>query len=179
MLHVKHNLQFIHVKLNKIAWTHIYLLTCLHYYFKSYSSLALGLSLDFRWVWWGLVCLVTLVVSDSLWPHGPWPARLLCPRDSPSKNAGVVAISFSSDIVWSQWREVTQSCPTLCDSMDCSLPGSTIHGIFQARVVEWGAITFSRWGLKLLEKDMSTCKNIIHIISISPQILWNPFMENS
>ena len=39
--------------------------------------------------------------------------------------------------------EVTQSCPTLCDPMDCSLPGSCIHGIFQARVLEWGAIAFS------------------------------------
>ena len=40
--------------------------------------------------------------------------------------------------------EVTQSCPTLCDPMDCSLPGSSIHGIFQARVLEWVAISFSR-----------------------------------
>ena len=39
--------------------------------------------------------------------------------------------------------EVTQSCPTLIDPMDCSLPGSFIHGIFQARVLEWGAIAFS------------------------------------
>ena len=39
--------------------------------------------------------------------------------------------------------EVTQSCPTPRDPMDCSLPGSSIHGIFQARVLEWGAITFS------------------------------------
>ena len=39
--------------------------------------------------------------------------------------------------------EVTQSCPTLSDPMDCSLPGSSFHGIFQARVLEWGAITFS------------------------------------
>ena len=40
-------------------------------------------------------------------------------------------------------REVTQLCPTLSDPMDCSLPGSSIHGIFQARVLEWGAIAFS------------------------------------
>ena len=40
-------------------------------------------------------------------------------------------------------REVTQSCLTLGDPMDCSLPGSSIHGIFQARVLEWGAIAFS------------------------------------
>ena len=39
--------------------------------------------------------------------------------------------------------EVAQSCPTLCDPMDCSLPGSSIHGIFQARVLEWGTIAFS------------------------------------
>ena len=42
-------------------------------------------------------------------------------------------------------REVAQSCPTFRDLMDCSLPGSSIHGIFQARVLEWGAITFSRY----------------------------------
>ena len=35
--------------------------------------------------------------------------------------------------------EVAQSCPTLCDAMDCSLPGSSIHGIFQAKILEWGA----------------------------------------
>ena len=40
--------------------------------------------------------------------------------------------------------EVTQSCPTLCDPMDCSLPGSSVHGIFQARILEWVAISFSR-----------------------------------
>ena len=40
--------------------------------------------------------------------------------------------------------EVAQSCPTLCDPMDCSLPCSSVHGIFQARVLEWGAIAFSR-----------------------------------
>ena len=43
-----------------------------------------------------------------------------------------------------KWSEVAQSCPTLCDSMDCSLPGSSVHGIFQARVLEWIAIAFSR-----------------------------------
>ena len=39
--------------------------------------------------------------------------------------------------------EVAESCPTLSDPMDCSLPGSSVHGIFQARVLEWGAIAFS------------------------------------
>ena len=40
--------------------------------------------------------------------------------------------------------EVAQSCPTLCNPMDCSLPGFSVHGIFQARVLEWVAISFSR-----------------------------------
>ena len=48
--------------------------------------------------------------------------------------------------------EVTQSCPTLSDPMDCSLPGSSIHGIFQARVLEWGAIAFSDNGMLLSHK---------------------------
>ena len=41
-------------------------------------------------------------------------------------------------------REVAHLCPTLRDPMDCSLPGSSVHGIFQARVLEWGAIAFSK-----------------------------------
>ena len=44
--------------------------------------------------------------------------------------------------------EVAQSCPTLSDPMNCSLPGSSIHGIFQARVLEWGAIAFSDFGAR-------------------------------
>ena len=46
--------------------------------------------------------------------------------------------------------EVAQSCPTLSDPMDCSLPGSSVHGIFQARVLEWGAMAFSNGTLLLL-----------------------------
>ena len=41
-------------------------------------------------------------------------------------------------------REVAQSCPTLCDPIDCSPPGSSVHGILQARILEWVAISFSR-----------------------------------
>ena len=52
--------------------------------------------------------------------------------------------------------EVAQSCPTLSDPMDCSLPGSSIHGIFQARVLEWGAIAFSmkRQNDRILKKKL-------------------------
>ena len=49
-------------------------------------------------------------------------------------------------------REVTQSCPTLSDPMDYSLPGSSVHGIFQARVLEWGAIAFSVRSARKREK---------------------------
>ena len=48
-------------------------------------------------------------------------------------------------------REVTQLCPTLRNPMDCSLPGSSVHGIFQARVLEWGAIAFSIKGCSSLQ----------------------------
>ena len=49
--------------------------------------------------------------------------------------------------------EVAQSCLTLSDPMDCSLPGSSIHGIFQARVLEWGAIAFSKERTDLLKSS--------------------------
>ena len=49
--------------------------------------------------------------------------------------------------------EVAQSCRTLNDPMDCSLPGSSVHGIFQARVLEWGAIAFSESCSTALQKD--------------------------
>ena len=47
-------------------------------------------------------------------------------------------------LCWVKWSEVTQLCSTLCNPVDCSLPGSSIHGIFQARILEWVAISFSR-----------------------------------
>ena len=46
--------------------------------------------------------------------------------------------------IWRKESEVAQSCPTLCNPMDCSLPGSSVHGIFQARVLEWVAISLSK-----------------------------------
>ena len=62
--------------------------------------------------------------------------------------------------------EVAQSCPTLCDPMDCSLPRSSIHGIFQARVLEWGAIAFQKkTSLKLTIQKMK-------ILAFGPMTLW-------
>ena len=55
--------------------------------------------------------------------------------------------------VYESESEVAQSCPTLCDSMDCRLPASSTHGIFQARVLEWVVIAFSTVGLQARPKD--------------------------
>ena len=76
-------------------------------------------------------------------PHGLQPTRLLRPWDSPGKNTGVCCHFLLQCMRVKSEREVTQSCPTLSGPMDCSLPASSIHGSFQARVLEWGAIAFS------------------------------------
>ena len=67
------------------------------------------------------------------------------PWDSPGKNTGVGCHFLLQCRKVKSESEVAQSCPTLSDPMDCSLPGSSIHGIFQARVLEWGAIVFSAY----------------------------------
>ena len=64
------------------------------------------------------------------------------PWDSPGKNTGVVCHFLLQSMKVKSESEVAQSCPTLSDPMGCSLPGSSIHRIFQARVLEWGAIAF-------------------------------------
>ena len=65
------------------------------------------------------------------------------PWDSPGKNTGVGCHFLLQCIKMKSEREVAQLCPTLSDPMDCGLPGSSIHRIFQTRVLEWGAIAFS------------------------------------
>ena len=87
-------------------------------------------------------------MSDSVRPHRRQPTRLPCPWDSPGKNTGVGCHFLLQCMKVKSESEVAQSCPTLSDPMDCSLPGSSIHGIFQARVLEWGAIAF--FGRKIL-----------------------------
>ena len=105
-------------------------------------------------------------MSNSVQPHRQQPTRLPRPWDSPGKNTGVArrcllqCMKVKSESEVTQFcptlsasgkqfavntvSEVAQSCPTLCNPMDCSLPGSAIYGIFQARVLEWVAISFSR-----------------------------------
>ena len=71
------------------------------------------------------------------------PTRLRRPWDSPGKNTGVGCHFLLQCMKVKSEIEVAQLCPTLRDPMDCSPPGSSVHGIFQARVLEWGAIAFS------------------------------------
>ena len=82
-------------------------------------------------------------MSDSVRPHRWQPIQLPRPWDSPGKNSGVSCLVLLQCMKVKSESEVDQSCPTLSNPMDCSLPGSTVHGVFQARVLEWGAIAFS------------------------------------
>ena len=84
-------------------------------------------------------------MSDSVRPHRWQHTRLPRPWDFPGKNTGVGCHFLLQCRKLKSEREVAQSCPTFCDPMDCSPPGSSVHGIFQARLLEWGAIAFSDW----------------------------------
>ena len=72
--------------------------------------------------------------------------------------------------------EVAQSCPTLSDPMNCSLPGSSVHGIFQARVLEWGAIAFStnQGKLEVVQQEMARMN--VNILGIS-ELRWTEMGE--
>ena len=99
-------------------------------------------------------CWVTSVVSDTVWPHRRQPTRLPRPWDSPSKNTGVDCRFLLQCMKVKSESEVAKSLPTLSDPTDCSLPSSSIHGIVQAKVVEWGAISCSivRFDFLLIQK---------------------------
>ena len=75
-------------------------------------------------------------MSDSVRPHRRQPTRLPCPWDSPGKSTGVGCHFLLQCMKVKSESEIAQSCPTLSDPMDCSLPGSSVHGVFQARVLE-------------------------------------------
>ena len=83
-----------------------------------------------------LLLLSHFAVSDSVRPYRWKPTRLPCPWDSPGKNTGVGCHFLLQCMKVKSESEVAQSCLTLSNPMDCSLPGSSIHGIFQARVLE-------------------------------------------
>ena len=99
-----------------------------------------------------LCCYVTSVVSESVRPHRRQPTRLPHPWDSPGKNTGVGCHFLPQCMKVKSESEVSQSCTTLRDPMDCSPPDSSIHRIFQAGVLEWCAIAFSLGTTEKLEQ---------------------------
>ena len=108
-------------------------------------------------------CQVASVVSDSVQPRRWQPTRIPGPWDSPGKNTGVGCHFLLPHVE----IEVAQTCLTLRNPMDCSLPGSSVHGIFQATVLEWGAITFSE-----------TTTGDFQMYYQSEKFQWNIFTHN-
>ena len=108
-------------------------------------------------------------MSDSVWPRRRQPTRLPHPWDSPGKNTGVGCHFLLQCMKVKSESEVAQSCPTLTDPMDCSPPGSSVHGILQARVLEWVAIAFSeiiiRW------YNNVTCVYIYSLLSFFTKLI--------
>ena len=113
-------------------------------------------------------------MSDSVRPHRRQPTRLLCPWDSPGKNTGMGCHFLLQCMKVKRESKITQLCPTLSDPMGCSLPGSSIREIFQARVLECVAIafsvifSFSTWHRLSLGADLSLCISIYLMIWQSP-----------
>ena len=100
-------------------------------------------------------CLVTQSCL-TLRPYGPQPARLLCPWGSLGKNTGVGCLFLLQCVKVKSESEVAQSCPTLCDPIDGSPPGSPVPGILKARTLEWVAISFSNaWKWRVKVKSLS------------------------
>ena len=118
-------------------------------------------------------------MSNSSRPHGLQPTRPRHPWDSPGKNTGVGCHFHLQCMKVKSESEIVQSCPTLRNPKDCSPPGSYIHGIFQARVLEWGAIAFSTYGglayiFKIQNKKLDKDSQLIcreekkHLFLLSP-----------
>ena len=113
----------------------------------------------------------------------------LCATPQTAAHQASPSLGFSRQEHWSglpfpspmheseKWKEVAQSCPTLSDLMDCSLTGSSIHGIFQARVLEWGAIAFSVECY--VAKLLWLCGQIIMVMLINSQLKINNIVVQS
>ena len=112
-------------------WNHAWKVECLVYNKGSFTLAAAAAAKS-------LQSFLTLCYPKDGSPPGshPW--------DSPGKNTGVGCHFLLQCMKVKSESEITQLCLTLSDPMDCSLPGSSIHGIFQARVLEWVAIAFSK-----------------------------------
>ena len=115
-----------------------------------------------------LLLLSHFSLSDSVQPYRQQPTRLPRPWDSPGKNTGVGCHFLLQRMKVKCESELTQSCPTLSNPMDCSLPGSSVHGIFQAGVPKWGAIAFSYIHTAAAAKSLQSCPTLCKPIDCSP-----------
>ena len=96
-----------------------------------------------KWFLHCCCCCVASVVSDSVRPHRRQPTRLPRPWDSPGKSTGVGCHCLLQCMKVKSGSEIAQLCPALCDPTYCSPPGSSAHGVFQVRGLEWAATAFS------------------------------------
>ena len=119
---------------------------------------------------------VASVTSYSVRPQRRQPTRLCRPWDSPGKNTGVGCHFLQCMKVKSE-SEVAQSCLTLWDPMDCSLPGSSIHGIFQARVLEWGTFASSKVVSNSVAIPWTVADQAPVSIELPRQEYWSDFSE--
>ena len=111
-------------------------------------------------------------LSDSVRPHRRQPTRLRRPWDSPGKNTGVGCHFLLQCMKMKSESEAAQSCPTLSESMDCSPPGSSVHRIFQARVLEWGAIAFSGMRAVLEPKTLAASGGRGRLTKQCSRVVW-------
>ena len=112
-------------------------------------------------------------------PHRRQPTRLPRPWNSPDKNTGVGCHFLLQRMKVKSEREVAQSCPTLSDPMDCSLPGSSVHGIFQARVLEWGAVAFSLPHIfSLLRHFTAFLASLVAQLVKNPPAMWGTWVRS-
>ena len=107
-------------------------------------------------------------------PHRRQPTRLPHPWDSPGKNTGVGCHFLLQCMKVKSESEVAQLCPALSDPMDCCPPGSSVQGVFQARVLEWGAIAFSEINSQLspIPQQLSITLKIKSKHILRPSTIW-------
>ena len=123
-------------------------------------------------------------MSNSVRPHRRQPTRLPRSWDSPGKNTGVGCHFLLQCMKVKRESEIAQSCPTLSNPMDCSPPGSSVHGIFQARVLEWGAIAFSKEDTSIsmlllgkLELSSSDLPKVTQVVNGRREIFLNLYLS--
>ena len=108
---------------------------------KTHNIKAVGLS------------FLRVLLRNIAWETDVQYLRESCSKEIEKEANLTVIFGWGIQAVKDIYNEVAQSCPTLCNPMDCSLPGSSVHGIFQARVLEWVAISFPSNQGSILVKD--------------------------